>query len=207
MSVGKPITRDSSKQLWRHIKSSGEEELTYTHNPYDDSPNRRKEREKSLNVCRHYAEGRCNRGSTCRFHHETRHNIIVTPHVTPKFSSIAPLKGLPTSPLGAYLSSPPNRSCNGCLLSPTHHNNSMSYNSSTNSSMKILSESSSTIPHLQLPESLSTHCRSSTYVASGMNGEQPPHDVLILSSSLGSLNVGDHVSRNNGGFLLTAQQR
>nr|CCC95442.1 unnamed protein product [Trypanosoma congolense IL3000] len=191
MSGGRPLAHDSSKQLWRHLKSSGEAEWAYTHNPYDDSPNRRKEREKkSLNVCRHYTEGRCNRGSTCRFHHDMRHNIIVTPHSTPKLTSIAPLKGLPTPSPGGSLGSPPNRvSC--CLLSPTHFNKSISCHSNMSSPLRVLSASTSTIPLLQLPESLSGANRSGNSAPFGGSHDQPLSDGPAWGTPNASFTTND----------------
>ncbi|KAF8283142.1 hypothetical protein BCY84_04076 [Trypanosoma cruzi cruzi] len=96
MSRGKSPLSGSSKSMWLVRKPSGGEVWTYAHNPYDDSfQNNDTNTQRLLNPCRHYAEGCCNRGSACRFHHDARHNIIVTPHSTPKQRAITPLIGMP----------------------------------------------------------------------------------------------------------------
>ncbi|RNF13602.1 uncharacterized protein Tco025E_06150 [Trypanosoma conorhini] len=100
MSGGKSPLFGSSRRLRLFRKPTGEEEWAYSHNPYEYSAsNTDWIQQRTLNPCRHYAEGRCNRGSSCRFFHELRHTVIVTPHTTPKQPTFTPLTG--TTPLSA----------------------------------------------------------------------------------------------------------
>ncbi|ORC89805.1 uncharacterized protein TM35_000113390 [Trypanosoma theileri] len=130
MTGSKSPLCDSSKSVWQHRKPSGEQVWTYAHNPYSnsaqnissassDSSNKSNNGNNSRpaqkpNVCRHYAEGRCNRGSTCRFYHDVRHTVIIaTPHSTPRPQPLSPLTGLPATPLRKSLNSTLSSSVNG----------------------------------------------------------------------------------------------
>ncbi|KEG08524.1 hypothetical protein DQ04_06991030 [Trypanosoma grayi] len=110
MSGAKSPLSGSAKTRRCCITPSGESGVSYRHNPYS-SPVCRSDTStpKCPNPCRHHAEGRCNRGSTCRFYHEETHNIITAPHITPKQRSITPLTGIPqlTALMGGFATTSP----------------------------------------------------------------------------------------------------
>ncbi|KAG8340003.1 hypothetical protein TRVL_09169 [Trypanosoma vivax] len=193
MGAKKPVDAELHKDNSSLPTKRGTGEGVYTHNPYNGSrSNKEAGDRKSFNLCRHYAEGRCNRGSACRFYHEIRHNIIVTPHSTPKWTSIASLTGIPVPPPGSSLASPCSK-MSAPPLSPIANQiseKSSSFNQSVSSPVLALDMSAYPPTLLHLPRCLSTGCNSPCYVAPTVDGAEGVTSEMSLLSPvcLGSFN-------------------